>query len=158
MKNLLKSCAGRLAALAIAAAALPSDRAIAEAFPDKAVELINPASPGDGSYMFANPTACHQVAEALSLPIITLVLNNAEWGAVRSSAQGLYRDGYSGSANEVPLSSLEPSPDFELTARASRAHTETVTDPEALPAALARAIDIARNEGRQVLLNIGIGK
>lgn len=52
MRNLLKSYAGRLAALAIAAAALPSDRAIAEAFPDKAVELINPASPGGGTDIF----------------------------------------------------------------------------------------------------------
>lgn len=116
------------------------------------------AAVGDGSYMFANPTACHQVAEALSLPVITLVLNNAEWGAVRSSAQGLYHDGLSASANNVPLSSLEPSPDFELTAQASRAHAEAVTEADALPEALERAIMIATSERRQVLLNIGIRK
>ena len=27
------------------------------------------AGMGDGSYMFANPVACHQIAEALALPV-----------------------------------------------------------------------------------------
>ncbi|WP_245605378.1 thiamine pyrophosphate-requiring protein [Roseicyclus elongatus] len=38
------------------------------------------ATIGDGSYMFANPTACHQIAEALGLNILVIVLNNAEVG------------------------------------------------------------------------------
>ena len=114
------------------------------------------ATMGDGSYMFANPTACHQIAEALSLPVITLVLNNEEWAAVRHSAEGLYRDGLAPKANEVPLTSLQPSPDFTKTAEASRAYTETVVTGEELPAALQRAIDVATRERRQVLLNIAI--
>lgn len=116
------------------------------------------ATMGDGSYMFANPTVCHQVAEALALPVITLVLNNGEWGAVRQSVTGLYPDGLAAQSNEVPLTSLKPSPDFTLTAQASRAYTETITEGAALPAALDRAIAIATNEGRQVLLNIAIAR
>ncbi len=114
------------------------------------------ATMGDGSYMFANPTACHQVAEALELPVITLVLNNEEWGAVRHSVVGTYRDGLARQANEVPMTSLKPSPDFTRTAEASRAWTETVTDGADLPAALERAITVATEEKRQVLLNIAI--
>lgn len=114
------------------------------------------ATMGDGSYMFANPTACHQIAEALSLPVITLVLNNEEWAAVRHSAEGLYRDGLAPQANEVPLTSLQPSPDFTKTAEASRAYTEAVLTGDALPAALQRAIEVATGERRQVLLNIAI--
>lgn len=116
------------------------------------------ATMGDGSYMFANPTACHQVAEALELPVITLVLNNEEWGAVRHSAAGLYKGGRSTKSNDVPLTSLRPSPDFTKTAEASRAYTETVTDGEMLPAALKRAIKVATDEKRQVLLNIRIAQ
>ena len=116
------------------------------------------ATMGDGSYMFANPTACHMVAEALALPVITLVLNNEEWGAVRQSAQALYPGGLAAQSNDVPLTGLRPSPDFTQTARASRAHAETVTEGAALPAALDRAIAIARGEGRQVLLNIAIAR
>jgi acetolactate synthase I/II/III large subunit len=114
------------------------------------------ATMGDGSYMFANPTVCHQVAEALALPVIVLVLNNEEWGAVRSSVQGLYKHGHSARSNDVPMTSLKPSPDFTRTAEASRAYTETVTQGSDLPAALDRAIRVATEEKRQVLLNIAI--
>jgi acetolactate synthase-1/2/3 large subunit len=114
------------------------------------------ATIGDGSYMFANPTVCHQVAEALELPVIVLVLNNEEWGAVRHSVVGTYKGGLAHQANEVPLTSLKPSPDFARTAEASRAYTETITDGEDLPGALERAIKIATEEKRQVLFNIAI--
>ncbi len=116
------------------------------------------ATMGDGSYMFANPTACHQVAEALALPVITLVLNNEEWGAVRHSVAGLYKNGLSARSNDVPLTSLRPSPDFTKTAEASRAHAETVSTGADLPAALDRAIRVATEEGRQSLLNIAISR
>ena len=79
------------------------------------------ATMGDGSYMFSNPVVCHQIAEALALPVLILVLNNAEWGAVRQSVLGLYPDGHAARANQVPLTGLQPIPDFTLVARASRA-------------------------------------
>ena len=116
------------------------------------------ATVGDGSYMFANPVACHQVCEALGLPIIILVLNNEEWGAVRSSVTGLYKDGLAARSNDVPLTSLSPSPDFAAIAEASRAYAETVVDGTELPGALERAIAVATKERRQVLLNISIEK
>ncbi|WHZ33559.1 thiamine pyrophosphate-requiring protein [Sagittula sp. MA-2] len=115
------------------------------------------ATIGDGSYMFANPTACHQVAEAQGIAVVTLVLNNEEWGAVRHSVEGLYPEGHARATNEVPLTSLRPSPDFALTAAASRAWTETVTDGADLPAALERAVEAA-DAGRQALLNIAIAR
>ncbi|MEP4293157.1 MAG: thiamine pyrophosphate-requiring protein [Rhizobiaceae bacterium] len=114
------------------------------------------ATIGDGSYMFANPTVCHQVCEVLKLPIIILVLNNEEWGAVRHSVAGLYKGGRAAKSNDVPLTSLRPSPDFALTAQASRAHGETVSNKHDLPAALESAIDIATREKRHVLLNIAV--
>ena len=116
------------------------------------------ATMGDGSYMFANPTACHQVCEALELPIVTLVLNNEEWGAVRLSVEGLYTGGLAARTNDVPLTSLRPSPDFAKTAQASRAYTETVADGVELPAALQRAIEVATKERRQCLLNIAVAR
>ncbi|AUC55043.1 acetolactate synthase [Sagittula sp. P11] len=115
------------------------------------------ATIGDGSYMFANPTACHLVAEAQGIAVVTLVLNNEEWGAVRHSVEGLYPEGHARATNEVPLTSLRPSPDFALTAAASRAWTETVTDGADLPAALERAVEAA-DAGRQALLNIAIAR
>jgi acetolactate synthase-1/2/3 large subunit len=85
-------------------------------------------------------------------------LNNEEWGAVRHSVEGLYKGGRASTSNDVPLTSLRPSPDFTLTAQASRAYTETVTTGSDLPAALDRAITVATTERRQVLLNIAIAR
>ncbi|MBY6154652.1 thiamine pyrophosphate-requiring protein [Vannielia litorea] len=133
---------------------LPAAIGAQMAHPDRLVF----ATMGDGSYMFANPTACHLVAEAHEVPVIVLVLNNEEWGAVRHSVEGLYPKGAARASNEVPLTSLRPSPDFTRTAAASRAHTETVTDGADLPAALDRAIAVATTERRQVLLNIAIAR
>lgn len=114
------------------------------------------ATMGDGSYMFANPTVCHQIAEALELPILVLVLNNEEWGAVRASVGGLYPDGYASKANEVPLTALKPSPNFCATASASRAWTACVEHAKDLPQVLRDALNCVRNEKRQALLDIKI--
>ncbi len=114
------------------------------------------ATMGDGSYMFSNPTVCHQIAEALDLPVIVLIMNNHEWGAVRQSVTGLYPDGYAARSNVVPLTALTPSPDFTATARASRAHAERVDDGNELREALVRALNIATEEKRQVLLDVQV--
>ena len=109
---------------------------------------------GDGSYMFANPVACHQIAEALRLPILTIIKNNAMWNAVRRSVVNGYPDGSAAMSNTVPLTSLEPLPDFAAIARASRAHAERIEDGRELPAVLQRAVGIIRTEKRQVLLDL----
>ncbi|MCW4114505.1 thiamine pyrophosphate-requiring protein [Aurantimonas sp. MSK8Z-1] len=114
------------------------------------------ATMGDGSYMFANPVACHQIAEALGLPLLVLVLNNREWGAVRQSVLGVYPDGYAAKANTMPLTSLEPTPDFTKVAEASRAWTARVDEGDALPGVLTEAIRQVRENKRQALVEIRI--
>lgn len=114
------------------------------------------ATLGDGSYMFANPTVCHQIAEALDLPILVVILNNSEWGAVRQSVSQLYPGGHAARANTMPLTSLSPVPDFTLTAQASRAWTRDVTDPAEVATAIDDALRVIREERRLALLNIRI--
>jgi acetolactate synthase-1/2/3 large subunit len=114
------------------------------------------ATMGDGSYVFSNPAACHQIAEALGLPVLVLVLNNAEWGAVRQSVVGLYPDGYAAKANTMPLTSLAPTPDFARIAAASRAWATTVTDGDALPGTLNSAIAHIEADRRHALIEIRV--
>jgi len=114
------------------------------------------ATLGDGSYMFANPTVCHQIAEALGLPVLVVILNNEEWGAVRASVGGMYPQGYAARANDMPLTALKPSPDFAVTASASRAWSRTVTDPAELRGAIDAALTVVRQERRQALLNVKV--
>lgn len=114
------------------------------------------ATMGDGSYMFANPTACHQIAEALELPVLIVILNNEEWGAVRSSVTSLYPSGFASRANEIPLTGLKPSPDFTNTAAASRAWARKVTDPEELPKVIEQALRVVRENRRVALLDVKV--
>src|SRR3546814_19992572 len=65
-------------------------------------ERLCVATMGDGSYMFANPTVCHQVAEEPDLQVLVLVRNNAAWGAVTTSGKGLSTEGYEDKTNERP--------------------------------------------------------
>ncbi|CCF18743.1 Acetolactate synthase large subunit [Pseudorhizobium banfieldiae] len=111
---------------------------------------------GDGSYMFANPPACHQIAEALSLPILTIVKNNGMWNAVRRSVINSYPDGVAARSNAMPLTSLEPAPDYSMIAAASRAYVEKVEDGRDLPAALERAVAVIKNERRQAMLDVRV--
>jgi acetolactate synthase-1/2/3 large subunit len=114
------------------------------------------ATMGDGSYMFANPVACHQLAEALALPLLVIVLNNAEWGAVRHSVLGLYPEGAAAKANEMPLTSLAPSPDSVKVAEASRAWARRVEDGAELAGVLAEAVGYVEREERLALVEIGV--
>ncbi|BDW95732.1 acetolactate synthase [Thalassospira tepidiphila] len=114
------------------------------------------ATMGDGSYMFANPTACHQIAEALELPILILVLNNNEWGAVRQSVTGMYPDGYAAKTNEMPLTALKPSPDFTKVAEASRAWVAKAKRAEDLPGILRDAIKHIDTKRTHALVEVTI--
>ncbi|MBR3370679.1 MAG: thiamine pyrophosphate-requiring protein [Rhodobacteraceae bacterium] len=129
---------------------LPAAMGLQLAAPDRLVL----ATMGDGTYMFANPVACHQIAEALNLPILILVLNNNEWGAVRQSVVGLYPDGYAAKANQVPLTDLSPSPDFTLVAQASRALALRAGDHVEFAEALKTALDHIRARKGAALIDI----
>ncbi|MEM7223073.1 MAG: thiamine pyrophosphate-requiring protein [Pseudomonadota bacterium] len=114
------------------------------------------ATLGDGSYLFANPVACHQVMERYGLPVLTVILNNAGWGTVQQAVKSLFPEGHAAKANEMPLVGLSPSPDFVKVAEASRAYAERVSDGAQLPDALARALAVVKEERRQALLEITV--
>jgi acetolactate synthase I/II/III large subunit len=112
------------------------------------------ATVGDGAYVFANPTACHWVAAAYDLPILTIVFNNASYGAVRNSTTAMYREGIAAGDGARMLADLSPSPAFEQVAAASGGYGERVEKAADLPSALARAIAVVTKERRQALLNV----
>ena len=109
---------------------------------------------GDGSYMFGNPSAGHYVSEAMKLPVLFIIANNARWAAVHRSTLSIYPKGEASQANPPPFATLEPSPRFEHVVQASGGHGESVSEPKALLPALERALKIVREEKRQALLNV----
>jgi len=108
---------------------------------------------GDGSYMFANPVACHQTAASLDLPILTIVFNNGVWNTVRKSTRSVYPKGHAAAVNDMPLSSLAPSPAYEKVAEASGGLGLAVEDVSELEGAIAKAIAAVKG-GQQALLNV----
>lgn len=114
------------------------------------------AAVGDGSHLFANPVACHQIAAANDLPVLTIVLDNGMWNAVRRSTLAVYPDGHAARANRMPLTSLEPRPDFAAVCSACGGFGRRVHDGRELPAALAEALRVVRTERRQALLQLEV--
>jgi len=119
------------------------------ASPDKTVI----ATLGDGSYLFANPVTGHYASSDNNLPILTIVMNNGSWNAVRKATTMVYPEGAASRSNASLISELAGLPAFEQVCQASGGYGERVTDPAALPAAIARALKEVRG-GRQALLNV----
>jgi acetolactate synthase-1/2/3 large subunit len=109
---------------------------------------------GDGAYMFGNPTASHFVSEAMKLPVLFVVFNNARWAAVHRSTLALYPKGVAADMSEPPFATLEPSPRFEKTIEASGGYGERVEKADDLMPALERALRVVKEERRQALVNL----
>jgi acetolactate synthase-1/2/3 large subunit len=109
---------------------------------------------GDGAYMFGNPTAAHYVSEAMRLPVLFIIANNARWAAVHRSTLSTYPKGFASQMQQPPFATLEPSPRFEHVIRASGGHGERVSLPSDLMPALERAMKAVREEKRQALVNV----
>ena len=114
------------------------------------------AALGDGSHMFANPVVCNQIAAAHDLPILTVVFNNARWGAVERATLGMYPEGKAARANRMPLTSLEPSPAFDQIVEACGGWGARVDDPDALPEVLAKAVAVVTGEQRQAVVDVRV--
>jgi acetolactate synthase-1/2/3 large subunit len=109
---------------------------------------------GDGSYIFANPTACHLTAMAQKLPVLVVVFNNGVWQAVRRATLAMYPDGEASKSNAMPFTQLTPSPDYAAISRAHGCFGEKVLDGAALPVAIERALKAIREERLPALLDV----
>ena len=107
---------------------------------------------GDGAYMFANPTACHYVAQMQNLPVLTVIYNNALYGAVRRATLDMYGKGVAARA----MGACWPICRRRTSRRSSWRMTATAnawSGPADLPAALHRAAAAVRG-GQQALVNV----
>jgi len=112
------------------------------------------ATIGDGGMIFANPTACHWVAEAHALPIVMVIFNNQRYGAVRNATMAMFAAGAAGRENGLGLADLSPSAPFERYAEAHGAFGARVERPADLPGTLFAARNAVLNERRHALVNV----
>ena len=99
---------------------------------------------GDGTFVFANPSAVYWGARRYEAPFLTVILNNAGWRAVKSATLEQHPEG---AAHELGYfaSDFEPGADLGLVARSAGAHTATVTECEELEPALADGLAATRS-------------
>ncbi|HEU4369451.1 MAG TPA: thiamine pyrophosphate-requiring protein [Methylomirabilota bacterium] len=120
------------------------------AAPDKTVVCCV----GDGAYIFGTPTAAHWTASAHGLPVLNVIFNNRAWNAVKRSVTSHAPQGWAVRTGTMPLSELDPAPDYELIARASGHWAERVSDAAALPEIVRQALGVVREDKRPALLNV----
>jgi acetolactate synthase I/II/III large subunit len=109
---------------------------------------------GDGSFYFSNPSSVYAVANQYDLPILTVLLDNGGWSAVKESTLRMYPQGEAKSTNQF-ASDLGYATDFAAIAEAAGAHGERLTDPEQVEAAIERCL-AALDAGRSALLHVRI--
>jgi acetolactate synthase-1/2/3 large subunit len=109
---------------------------------------------GDGSFYFSNPSAVYAVARQYNLPILTVLLDNGGWSAVKESTLRMYPHGEAKSTNQF-ASDLGYGTDFAAIAEAAGAHGERLVDPSQTEAAIARCL-AALDAGQSALLHVRI--
>jgi acetolactate synthase-1/2/3 large subunit len=95
---------------------------------------------GDGSYHFSTPDSVYSVAQTHGLPILTVVLDNRGWSAVKEATKRVYPRG-AAVEEEAFLARLDAGGGerrFEDVAKAFGAHGERVTRAEEVEGAIAR--------------------
>lgn len=124
------------------------------------VKLAKPRNPvvtliGDGAFLYNPALGSLGAARDFNLPIIAVIFNNRKYAAM----QGMHLKMYPGGTavkTDVFHGTHITAPDFTKIAEAFGAYGEQVTDPEALPDALRRALD-ASNAGKAVILDVVVG-
>jgi acetolactate synthase-1/2/3 large subunit len=109
---------------------------------------------GDGSFYFSNPSSVYAVAHQYDLPILTVLLDNGGWSAVKESTLRMYPKGEAKSTNQF-ASDLGYGTDFAAIAEAAGAHGERLVDPSQTEAAVARCL-AALDAGQSALLHVRI--
>lgn len=106
---------------------------------------------GDGSLYFNIPSSVLAVSSFYGLPILTLVVDNAGWSAVKESTLRVYPDG-SARRQDAYEAELPGNADFAKLGEAFGAHGERVDDPAQVGAALDRCIQAVK-AGRSAVLH-----
>jgi acetolactate synthase I/II/III large subunit len=111
---------------------------------------------GDGSFLFASPTASLLAALEAAAPVMVVVLQNGGYAASSRPVHELFPDEASPQDREVVGTRFAVMPDFAKLADACHAHGEHVHRPEELDGAMQRALD-ATAHGRSAVVVAHVG-
>jgi len=114
---------------------------------------------GDGGFHFSSPDSVYAVAQQYQIPILTIMLDNGGWQAVKSATQRVYPKGVAAETDQFQsrLTSGRQGErrDFSEIAKAFGAFGECVREPEELAAAIDRAL-AALTDGKAAVLHVHV--
>ena len=114
---------------------------------------------GDGGYHFSSPDSVYAVAQQYQIPILTVVLDNGGWQAVKSAVQRVYPKGVAAETDQFQsrLTSGRQGErrDFSDVAKAFGAYGECVTEPDELATAIDRCF-AALDDGKAAVLHVHV--
>ena len=111
---------------------------------------------GDGGFHFSTPTSVYATAQTYQLPILTVVLDNGGWQAVKEAVVRVYPEGQAVQTDQFQARLQGQQRHFEQIAQAFGGYGECVSDPAEVPAAIARCLG-ALDRGQAAVLNVQIG-
>ena len=110
---------------------------------------------GDGGFHFSTPTSVYATAQRYQLPILTVVLDNGGWQAVKEAVLRVYPKGEAAGANQFHAQLGGEVRRFDQVAQAFGAHGEHVSEPGELEAALRRCVQAVDN-GQAAVLQVKV--
>jgi acetolactate synthase-1/2/3 large subunit len=114
---------------------------------------------GDGGFHFSSPDSVYAVAQQYQIPVLTIVLDNGGWQAVKSAVQRVYPKGIAAETDQFQSRLMSGRQgerrDFSAVAKAFGAYGECVTEPDELSAAIDRAL-AALDDGKAAVLHIQV--
>ena len=114
---------------------------------------------GDGGYHFSSPDSVYAVAQQYQIPVLTVILDNGGWQAVKSAVQRVYPKGVAAETDQfqsrLTSGRQGETRDFSAVGRAFGAHGECVTGPDDLAAAIDRCL-AALDDGKAAVLHVHV--
>jgi len=114
---------------------------------------------GDGGFHFSSPDSVYAVAQQYQIPVLTIVLDNGGWQAVKSAVHRVYPKGIAAETDQFQSRLMSGRQgerrDFSAVAKAFGAHGECVTEPDQLEAAIDRAF-AALDDGKAAVLHVQV--
>jgi acetolactate synthase-1/2/3 large subunit len=114
---------------------------------------------GDGGFHFSSPDSVYAVAQQYQIPVLTVVLDNGGWQAVKSAVQRVYPKGIAAETHQfqsrLRSGRQGEQRDFSAVARAFGAYGECVTEPDDLASAIDRCLS-ALGDGKAAVLHVHI--
>ena len=114
---------------------------------------------GDGGFHFSSPDSVYAVAQQYQIPILTVIVDNGGWQAVKSAVQRVYPKGIATETDQFQsrLTSGRQGErrGFSDVGRAFGAHGECVAEPDDLADSIDRCL-AALDEGKAAVLHVHV--